>query len=152
MDIKNLEVEKNPQVVKNLTVKEALSAVDEGKLDPVFALTEELSGRKRVSLVAALEERIEASTPILDDDDTDDDVLHEVDVTSRAGRSFSPPEPKVPNRDEIRVTLKSDAPDRVELRGTVARTFDRKNSPFIVHREYWRAVLSRTGYFEQVND
>ena len=134
------------------TIAEILSAVDSKKVDPVFALTEELSGKRRVTLITALEERIEAETPMLEPDDDFDDDVHHVELTPKA-EVLSTPEPKrVPGKGEMRCALKSDAPVRVELRGTVVRTFDRKDSPFIVSCDYWRAVLSRTGHFVEVNE
>ncbi len=139
--------------VKNLRIDQVLSAVDTKQIDPVFALTEELSGKRRTTLIAALEERIEAETPLIDEsDDIDDDNTHQVLLTPKVP-IMHPSEPeRVPGKREMRCALKSDAPDKVACRGRVVRTFNRKDSPYIVDCDYWRAVLSRTGLFEEVTE
>jgi len=53
------EVSPEPQDTSKMTIATVQGLVESGVLDPVEALTEELAGQKRVTLVTWLEERID---------------------------------------------------------------------------------------------
>lgn len=137
--------------LNNLTISEILGAVDRLELDPLLAINEERAGRNRKTLITALEMRIEKSFPpetvILP---SEEDELP-VETVKQETDSPLPPELYASTHGIINCRLKSDSPAKVTFRGSVNCTFMKRVKPYAVPREYWLAVLKRTGLFEEIN-
>lgn len=139
--------------LNNSTISEILGAVDRLELDPLLAINEERAGRNRKTLITALEMRIEKSLPpetVILPSEEDDEVPADT-VVKKETDSPLPPELYVSTRGIIKCRLKSDSPAKVTFRGSVNCTFMKRVKPYAVPREYWLAVLKRTGLFEEIN-
>jgi len=138
--------------LNELTILEILRAVDSLELDPLLAINEEKYGRNRKTLIAALESRIVndivSDTVILPDEDKDDEPS--IKITEPEADRPLPPELYVSNRGIIECRLKSDSPAKVTFSGNINCTLKKRKRPYAVPREYWLAVLKRTGLFEEI--
>ena len=138
--------------LNELTILEILRAVDSLELDPLLAINEEKYGRNRKTLIAALESRIANNivpdTVILPDENEYEEPIIKI-MEPEADRPL-PPELYASGREIIKCRLKSDSPAKVVFSGNINCTLKKRKKPYAVPREYWLAVLKRTGLFEEI--
>lgn len=137
--------------LNDLTIAEVLHAVDNLELDPLIAINEERNGRNRKTLISALDARIANQTvpqTVIIPDEAEE-AEPEAPENNEAEYPL-PPDLYASSRGIISCRLKNNAPSRVTVGGAVNCTFMRRSKPFKIPREYWMAVLKRTGLFEEV--